>query len=371
MGRKTKLPSRTKKMNLTRLLKLLENSNPTNPANPVLPPLDKSRSPCPNKNLHKAGFFNSTEELHKARLHNSTEQLALPNGTAGKSRENPIPKQETTPKTTYSRRNLILNKQKLIILPVYMHKDLLSPAQQRIYILKKTELAVRGFVPAENIINVKFLPSDKDLNRVVVTFRDWHTTKLVSDNKDKLQRVELQVTHLFEVSGTPTPLIETIKTDKIKTKPSMSMTDENCKMLQLEADKAPNQLAKRPKTLSPYYVPDESSNIEKENRFIATIEQIHKAQDALIERLASIRKSITLLATPVTREFYYATYTTKPLSNSEWTLRLFLSPEELGPTEPPITKKTITHQAEIAVPPGKNSSIFVDNLGALDTIHTH
>ncbi|CAI5799465.1 Hypothetical predicted protein [Podarcis lilfordi] len=240
MGRKTKLPSRTKKMNLTRLFKLLENSNPTNPANPVLPPLDKSRSPSPNKNLHKARLFNSTEELHKARLHNSTEQLALPNGTAGKSRENPIPKQETTPKTTYSHRNLILNKQKLIILPVYMHKDLLSPAQQRIYILKKTELAVRGFIPAENIINVKFLPSDKDLNRVVVTFRDWHTTKLVSDNKDKLQRVGLQVTRLFEVSGTPTPLIETIKTDKIKTKPTMSMTDENCKMLPTRRRQSPN-----------------------------------------------------------------------------------------------------------------------------------
>ncbi|CAI5769725.1 Hypothetical predicted protein [Podarcis lilfordi] len=253
-----------------------------------------------------------------------------------------------------------------------MHKDLLSPAQQRIYILKKTELAVRGFVPAENIINVKFLPSDKDLNRVVVTFRDWHTTKLVSDNKDKLQRVGLQVTHLFEESGTPTPLIETIRTDKLKTKPTKSTMDENCKMLQLEADKAPNQLAKRPKPLSPNHVSGnhESSSTEKENHFIATIEQIHKAQDALIERLASIRKSITLLATPVTREFNYATYTTKPLSNSEWTLRLFLSPEELGPTEPPITKKTITHQAEIAVPLGKNGSIFVDNLGTLDTIHT-
>ncbi|CAI5771312.1 Hypothetical predicted protein [Podarcis lilfordi] len=348
MGRKAKLPSRTGKVNFSKLFKILENSSTKNP-NKTTP--NKSQSPN-ILNIHQVA---SPPRLAKQSLPSS-----------GKLKETPDPKQETPQKGVQKSQNLILIKHKLVLLPLFKHGGLSTLAQQRIYLLKKIDLVIRGLIPAGNIVSVKFLPFDMAQNRVVVTFKDWSVTKQIMDKRDRLQRAGLLVTRLFEESGVPPSLLGTRKPTSLRTE--LEMASENCKQGQPEAVKISKQKAKLQKTLLPSNEPKKDILNEKEMLFLASLEQIQQSQDALIARLQTIKKSLLRQGFSAPLEFNFATNTTKPLSNEDWTQCRFLSPEEVGSPTQPLTPQTTTHQVDLAMPMSRNGSIFVDASGSLDGI---
>lgn len=348
MGRKAKLPSWTGKMNFSKLFKILENSSTKNPS--ITTP-NKSQSP---------NILNKHQVASPPRL----VKQSLP--SSGKLKKTPDPKQETPQKGAQKSQNLILIKHKLVLLPLFKHGGLSTPAQQRIYILKKIDLVIRGLIPAENIVSVKFLPFDKAQNRVVVTFKDWSVTKQILDKRDRLQRAGLLVTRLFEESGVPPSLLGTRKPTSLRTE--LEMASENYKQGQLEAVNISKQKAKLQKILLPSNEPKKDISNEKEMLFLASLEQIQQSQDALIARLQTIKKSLLLQGFSAPLEFNFATNTTKPLSNEDWTRCRFLSPEEVGSPTQPLIPQTTIHQADLAMPMSRNGSIFVDASGSLDDI---
>lgn len=348
MGRKAKLPSRTGKMNFSKLFKILENSSTKNP-NITTP--NKSQSP----NILDKQQVASPPRLVKQSLPSS-----------GKLKKTPDPKQETPQKGVQKSQNLILIKHKLVLLPLFKHGGLSTLAQQRIYILKKIDLVIRGLIPAGNIVSVKFLPFDKAQNRVVVTFKDWSVTKQILDKRDRLQRAGLLVTRLFEESGVPPSLLGTCKPTSLRTE--LEMASENYNQGQPEAVKISKQKAKLQKTLLPSNEPKKDTLNEKELFFLASLEQIQQSQDALIARLQTIKKSLLLQGFSTPLEFNFATNTTKPLSNEDWTQCRFLSPEEVGSPTQPLIPQTTIHQVDLAMPMSRNGSIFVDASGSLDGI---
>ncbi|CAI5793569.1 Hypothetical predicted protein, partial [Podarcis lilfordi] len=104
-------------------------------------------------------------------------------------------------KITQNNQTLILNRSRLVICPMYNRTELHSLDQQRTYIFKKIDLVLRGLLLQGNVINADFLPNDNKYNRVMLTFKDDSTAKQILINKEKLHRVGLTVTRLFEVPG--------------------------------------------------------------------------------------------------------------------------------------------------------------------------
>ncbi|CAI5785045.1 Hypothetical predicted protein [Podarcis lilfordi] len=264
----------------------------------------------------------------------------------------------------------MLNKHKLAFTILPTNRGHPSYAQRKVNIPEKIGIVTRGLVTAENIIKVKFLPRDTAQNRAIVTFKNRLSTKQILSNKNNFLRAGLLVHRFFENIEDPLPLLGAHRPVRPKTKTSTAESNSagNGKLLYPEAGnlKQSGRLYKTPP--SPNKLEKDFSS-KKEQLLTTYLEQILLSQDALIERLSTIRNFLPPLAPPPPMEFNYINCKSKPLTNEEWTTCRYLAPEETGSPTPPPTAQSKLQQIELVVPAPGIGPIFMDCRGILEAIH--